>query len=274
MRQPVDAVSQLNMDSTEKKTTYKKVALMGVPFSCCSFEEILQAMDKKIHCREQGYISITNTESLYHGLRIPGHFNYLVNANFSCCDGVGVVIAAKMLGLSIPRLHGPDLLLECCRFGVNHNWRHFFYGGKEGVPQLLAANLEKKIPGIQIAGTYSPPFRPLTKEEDEEVISMINAAKPDILWVGLGLLKQEKWIEDHLGKVMAPWMIGVGAAFDFYAGTIKRAPLFFRKIGMEWLYRLTFEPRMFKRNVYSFLLLVDVARAKIFARGEGRQTIG
>jgi N-acetylglucosaminyldiphosphoundecaprenol N-acetyl-beta-D-mannosaminyltransferase len=96
---------------------------------------------------------------------------------------------------------------------------------------------------------------------------MINDSKPDILWVGLGLLKQEKWIADHIQKILSPWMIGVGAAFDFYAGTIRRAPLFYRKIGMEWLYRLAFEPRMFKRNVYSILLLFHVVKGRIFAKG-------
>ena len=118
--------------------------------------------------------------------------------------------------------------------------------------------LTEKYPGLIAAGSYSPPFRELTPEEDQIVIDLINEAKPDILWVGLGLLKQERWVEEHLGKIQVPWMVGVGAAFDFHAGTIKRAPKFFRNIGLEWLYRLAFEPRMFIRNLYSLTLFLKV----------------
>jgi len=143
-------------------------------------------------------------------------------------------------------------------YGVERKWRHFFYGGKEGIPELLSEKLKKKFHDLITAGTFSPPFRPLTHEEDKEIIAEINKANPDILWVGLGLIKQERWIAEHLGKISVSWMIGVGAAFDFYAGTIKRAPRFFRRIGLEWLYRLAFEPRMLKRNLYSLSLFFAV----------------
>ena len=135
---------------------------------------------------------------------------------------------------------------------------NIFYGGKDGVPKQLSKKLTKKYPGLIIAEIYSPPFRPLTQKEDEAIINRINKARPDILWVGLGLIKQEKWISEHLRKIDVPWMIGVGAAFDFHAGTIKRAPRVFRNLGLEWLYRLTFEPRMFIRNFYSFLIFFPV----------------
>ncbi|MBW2742547.1 MAG: WecB/TagA/CpsF family glycosyltransferase, partial [Deltaproteobacteria bacterium] len=207
-----------------------------------------------------GYISITNTESIYHATRIPSHFNYINNADFSCCDGVGVIIAGRMMGHKIPRLHGPDLMLKSCEYGLPKKWRHFFYGGRDGVPELLSEKLSEKFPGLITAGTYSPPFRPLTPDEDEAIIKRINDANPDILWVGLGLLKQERWIAEHIGKIKAPWMVGVGAAFDFHSGAIKRAPRFFRRIGLEWLYRTTFEPRLIKRNLYSLLLVFRVIK--------------
>jgi len=244
-----------------KKTTrkYEKVNILNVPLTCCSFADILGEMEIIIYKRLIGkYISITNTESVYHATRIPSHFNYINNADFSCCDGVGVVLAGKMLGDNIPRMHGPDLMLRCSECGVDKKWRHFFYGGRDGVPELLSEKLSEKFPGLITAGTYSPPFSPLTSDEDEAVINQINRAKPDILWVGLGLLKQEQWIAEHVGKINVPWMIGVGAAFDFYTGTIKRAPRFFRRIGLEWLYRLAFEPRMLKRNLYSLSLFFTV----------------
>jgi len=232
---------------------------LNVSVTCTSFYHILRKMEDTIRNRVSGgYISITNTESIYHAARIPSHFNYINNADFSCCDGVGVVIGGKLLGYSIPRLYGPDLMLNCCDYGVERKWRHFFYGGKKGLPELLSEELTKKFPGLITVGSYSPPFRPLTSDEDEAVIDQINRAKPDILWVGLGLLKQERWIAEHMGKIKVPWMIGVGAAFDFHAGTIKRAPRFFRRHGLEWLYRLAFEPRLLIRNFYSFSLFFAV----------------
>ena len=239
------------------------VKVLGVPLTFCSFDRVLLKIEEDINHRNCSYISITNTESLYHATRRRDHFEYINNASISCCDGIGVVWAGKLFGHKIPRLHGPDLLLKCCEFGVKRKWRHFFYGGKPGVPELLSKRLTRKYPGLITAGVYSPPFRPLTSDEDREVIEMINEADADLIWVGLGLLKQEPWIAEHLGKISAPWMIGVGAAFDFYAGTVKRAPEIYRRMGMEWLYRLVFEPRMFRRNVLSFFLVAKAAKAAL-----------
>jgi N-acetylglucosaminyldiphosphoundecaprenol N-acetyl-beta-D-mannosaminyltransferase len=239
---------------------FATVRVLGVPLTCCTFDDILLRMDQSIEDVTPHYISITNTESLYHATRIPDHYEYINNSDISCCDGIGVVLAGKMLGHSIPRLHGPDLMLRCCEFGLKRKWRHFFYGGKQGVPERLSRRLTQKFPDLITAGTYSPPFRSLTCDEDKEIITRITAAFPHIVWVGLGLLKQEKWIAEHFEKINAPWMIGVGAAFDFYAETVKRAPKVLQSMGLEWLYRLAFEPRMFRRNILSFLLLLKVVK--------------
>ena len=239
----------------------ERVFLLNSAFSCCCFEDILMVMADAIARKIHGqYISITNTESLYHAQKIPSHRNYINNAVFSCCDGVGVVAAAKIMGLKIPRLHGPDLMLRVCEYGVKKQWRHYFYGGRKGVPELLSKKLTEKFPGLITVGTYSPPFRPSTSKEDYEIVKRINEACPDILWVGLGLLKQERWIAQHINKINVPWMIGVGAAFDFHAGTVKRAPRIFRKAGLEWLFRVCFEPRMIKRNILSFVVITYVIK--------------
>jgi N-acetylglucosaminyldiphosphoundecaprenol N-acetyl-beta-D-mannosaminyltransferase len=238
-----------------------------VPFTCCSIDDILKRIDQKIHDSiDTGYISVTNTESLYFAIRIPSHFQYIEYADFSCCDGIGIVIGGKMLGIKVPRIHGPDLFLKCCEFGEDKGWRHFFYGGRNGVPELLNEKLKKDIPNLLTCGMYSPPFRQLTPEEDQKIIDLINEAKPDIIWVGLGLLKQERWIAEHLDKIKVSWMVGVGAAFDFHAGTIKRAPRIFQSTGLEWMYRLAFEPRMLKRNFYSFLVVLKLANEALHRR--------
>jgi N-acetylglucosaminyldiphosphoundecaprenol N-acetyl-beta-D-mannosaminyltransferase len=242
-------------------TRVDQIQILDVPFTSSSFSDILKYMDNGIkNCRDAQYISITNTESLYHALRLPFHRQYIRNATFSCCDGVGIVLAAKMFGYKIRRLHGPDLMLKCCEYGLKRKWRHFFYGGKAGVPELLQERLSEKYPGLIVAGGHSPPFRRLTPQEEQDTIDLLNSARPDILWVGLGLIKQERWIAEHIKKISISWMIGVGAAFDFHAGTIKRAPKPIRNIGLEWLYRLAFEPRMFVRNVYSLSLILSLTK--------------
>ena len=246
--------SSINNKMKHRKTT---ATLFDISISCRSFPDIMKTMQEKIDCKKKGYISITNTESVYHATKIDAHKDYINKADFSCCDGVGVALIGKMLGYRIPRLHGPDLMLRCCEYGLEHRWRHYFYGGSQGVPELVSRRLTQRFPGLITAGCYSPEFRPIASPEKKKVLDRINASKPDILWVGLGLLKQESWIEGHFDKIEAPWMIGVGAAFDFHAGRIRRAPAVFQKAGLEWLYRLVFEPRMLIRNVYSFKLLFD-----------------
>lgn len=209
---------------------------------------------------EHSHIAITNTESMYYAKKIPEHLNYINSAAFSLCDGIGAVFSARFEGKVIKRFNGPDLFIEACDYGQNYGWKHFFYGGKEGVADILVENLIEKYPQMKVVGTYCPPFRDLNKEEEEEIIKKINDSGADIIWVGLGLLKQERWIAKYKNQINIPWAVGVGAAFDFYAGTVKRAPLFFRRLGMEWLYRLAREPRMFKRNVNSFKFMISAIK--------------
>ena len=154
----------------------------------------------------------------------------------------------RFYGVRIPRRNGPVLLLACCEYGEARGWRAFFYGGKEGVAEKLVENLRARYPNLVCAGTYTPPFRELRPEEDDEVVARINAARPDIVWVGLGLLKQERWVAEHLGRVDAPWMVGVGAAFDYHAGVVPWAPRWIRAAGLEWLFRLIVQPRLDKRD--------------------------
>lgn len=233
-----------------------RVRISGIPLTMCSEIEVLKAMDDNIRGeRRPQYIVITNTESMYFAKRLPDHASFIEGAAFSCCDGVGVVLAGRAQGVSVSRIYGWDLLKSSCEYGARHSWRHFFYGGKPGVPETLRRNLETCSPGMQTVGTYSPPFRPLTPEEDDDIVNQINDSGCDIVWVGLGLLKQERWIAMHVGRIRAPWMVGVGAAFDYHAGTMARAPLWVQHAGFEWLHRVCHEPRMLIRNYRSFVFL-------------------
>ena len=147
------------------------------------------------------------------------------------------------------RVTGPDLMLELLAISEEKGYRHFFYGSTQKTLDDMRATLQQKYPGVQIAGMYSPPFREMTLEEDTEAIKMINNAKPDFIWVGLGAPKQEIWMSEHQDKVNGV-MIGVGAGFDYVAGYIKRAPMWMQKLSMEWFYRLLQDPtRLWKRYV-------------------------
>jgi N-acetylglucosaminyldiphosphoundecaprenol N-acetyl-beta-D-mannosaminyltransferase len=261
------------VSSIESDQSPPRAALIkGLPISLVSIGEVLAEMGRAIRSRETGhYISITNTEAMYHGLRIPAQGDYIRGADFSLCDGVGVVAAGFAWGHRIRRLNGPTLQLECSRYGVAHGWRHFFYGGKEGVADAMARRLKAQFPGLIICGTYRPPFRELLFEEDEAVVRLINEARPDIVWVGLGLLKQERWIAAHLGRVKTPWMIGVGAAFDYLSGAVPWAPPVVRRLGFEWVFRLAREPRLRARRYWWSLVYVLEATAEGVVTGRFRK---
>jgi N-acetylglucosaminyldiphosphoundecaprenol N-acetyl-beta-D-mannosaminyltransferase len=135
-------------------------------------------------------------------------------------------------------------MLAVCQQSVSSGYRHFLYGGwPPDVVEKLAVRLRERFPGIQIVGTYAPPFRPLTQDEDSKIIEMINAAKPDIVWIGLGAAKEEYWAASHMGKLAAAVLVGVGAAFDFHAGVKPQAPRWMMRLGLEWLFRMLSEPR-------------------------------
>lgn len=238
-------------------STDQRAMIMGLPISTVPHRDVLEAMARAIDRREPGhYISITNTESMYHGLRDAQHGHHIRNADFSLCDGVGVIVAGWAWGHRIERFNGPVLQLEASDFGQQRGWRHFFYGGKEGVADEMARRLKAQYPDLVVCGTYCPPFKELSDEEDRQVVDMINAARPDIVWVGLGLVKQERWIQQHLHRVKAPWMVGVGAAFDYHAGAVPWAPPVLRALGLEWLFRLIIQPKLRARRYWWSLVYV------------------
>lgn len=151
------------------------------------------------------------------------------------------------------RTTGPSYMGQVLDVSVANGYRHYFYGSTEGTLKKLKQELQTKYPKLEIAGMYSPPFRQMTEEEDRKIIDDINASKADFVWVGLGAPKQEKWMAEHQGNING-FMVGVGAAFDYFAGNIKRAPKWMQRSNLEWLYRLMQDPkrlfgRYFKTNI-------------------------
>lgn len=186
-------------------------------------------------------------------------------------DGTPLIWAGRRRGYDLPRrVYGPDLMLAFCEKTQDQGYRHFFYGGEPGVAEQLADSLKRRFPPMKIAGTYSPPFRPLNKDEDEEIVAMISRAAPDVLWVGLGTPKQERWMHEHKNKLGVPVVVGVGAAFDMISGRRRQAPRWMRERGFEWLFRLCQEPRRLWRRYliygteFVFLIVLENLGLKKF----------
>lgn len=212
----------------------------------------LARIDTMITSGDRGYVCFCESNLFVHADQNPELAGILGRASMVLPDGVFLMALARLLGRPLPeRLPGPSFILNMCEHGLAQGYRHFFYGGGPGIPERLAENLSRRYPGLQIAGTYSPPFRPLTAEEELQVQQMIEMAQPDLLWVGLGAPKQEYWMAGHQETIKVPVMLGVGAAFDFHAGEVPWAPRWIRRLGIEWAYRtLTGGRRIFRRNLY------------------------
>lgn len=163
-------------------------------------------------------------------------------------DGVPLVWLARLAGFrNVERVCGRDLMLALCERSAATGYRHFLYGAAPGIAQRLAANLQRRFPGLRIVGTYSPPFRPLTALEEDDITSIINTARADVVWVGLSTPKQEEWMARYVSRLNGV-LIGVGAAFDFHAGAVKQAPRWMQRSGFEWLFRVLMEPRRLWRR--------------------------
>ena len=172
-------------------------------------------------------------------------------STMAAIDGMPIVKIGRRKGITCERCAAPDIMGDVFEGSVKQGKKHYFYGGKdEEVLKKLKINLEKDYPGIQIVGMYSPPFRALTEEEDKKICDEINELKPDFLWVGIGAPKQEMWMWKHQEKIHNTVMFGVGAGFNFFAGTLDKAPKWMEKASLEWLFRLSKEPkRLWRRYI-------------------------
>lgn len=250
-----------NIQMSTDISNLAKPNIAGVHFDLIDYRSIFEQIHTWRNDRTYGhYITITNPHSVLLCHRDPEMSRATSGACMTLPDGVGIVLAASLLGYkNYGRVTGPTLMLRLCDWGREFGYKHYFYGGAEGVADKLRDKLSQMFPGLQTAGTYCPPFRPLSKQEDEMIVEQINRTEPDIVWVGLGAPKQEKWMSAHLDKISATAMIGVGAAFDFHSGNVKWAPASIRKLGLEWAYRLAKEPkRMWRRNLDSLIFLAKV----------------
>jgi N-acetylglucosaminyldiphosphoundecaprenol N-acetyl-beta-D-mannosaminyltransferase len=232
--------------------------VIGVAISATDLREATQTILSWKRRGERHNVSTCTAHTLVECQRSSDLRGRINRAGLATPDGMPLVWLAHRRGLHhVSRVYGPDLLLSVCEAGLSLGLRHLFYGGAPGVPERLAARLQERFPDLLVVDSISPPFGELTPAEDAELTNRINAAAPDIVWVGLGTPKQDLWTADHLGRLNATALIGVGAAFDFHSGRIRQAPGWVQRSGLEWLFRLIQEPRrLWRRYLVDNLIFV------------------
>lgn len=224
-------------------TRRKREAVLGTPVDVLRGSEAAERIYEWAARRQSRTVCVCNVHSVITARRNAAHAEAIESADLVTPDGAPVAWMLRSKGhRGQERISGPDLMWNCCRAAAERGIEMFFYGATPDVLQRLEVRLSRAFSGIKIVGTFSPPFRKLSAEEDLAVVDMINRSGARIVWVGLGCPKQEAWLLAHHGRVNAV-MVGVGAAFDFHAGVINRAPLWIRQSGLEWLHRLCQDPR-------------------------------
>jgi N-acetylglucosaminyldiphosphoundecaprenol N-acetyl-beta-D-mannosaminyltransferase len=219
--------------------------VLGVPLAMTTYDGAMDVMDGMVARRERGYVCAVAVHAVTVAQRDPEMRAALLGSSLTVPDGMPLVWAVNLLGESLPhRVYGPELMRRYTRRCAEKGHRVWLYGGRDqGSLAQLALNLRRDNPGIRIVGGYSPPFRELEPHEEDELVARINADRPDVLWVGTGVPRQEKWMARMRERVNVPVMSAVGAAFDFHAGRISQAPTWMQDRGLEWTYRIAQEPR-------------------------------
>lgn len=251
-----------------EKTT---AAVLSAPIDVLTWEHALARISSWAAQRESRYVCICNVHSVVTAGRDAAFGRVVKEADMATPDGAPVAWMLRKQGYANQqRINGPDLMWKYCEQAAQRNESIYLYGGLPETLKILQRRLSDVFPGLRVAGAYSPPFRAATREEDEAEVARINASGASTVWVSLGCPKQEMWMAAHRGRVKAV-MIGVGAAFDYHAGTIKRAPGWMQNAGLEWMHRLCLEPRRLWRRylVTNTLFMIGAARQLVF--GNARQ---
>ena len=220
------------------------VDILGVRVSAVNMDMALQRLRRLVNDSSSSYVCITGVHGIIESQKDEALRRIHNEAAMVTPDGMPTVWSGKWAGARwIERVYGPDLLLAACEFGLDLNWKHFFYGGAPGVAERLADSLQERFPGIRITGFRTPPFRHFDETFVREEIGILQTTPPDIVWIGLSTPKQERLAARMASLWRSPVFIGVGAAFDFHSNTKVQAPQSLQRVGLEWLFRLSQEPR-------------------------------
>ena len=249
-----DLMNNMNETFVSKvdKTLIPTCNIMGVNLAAINMPWLIDFTKKNIKELSGDYLCVSNVHTTVMSYDDKAYCAVQNGGIMAIPDGGPLSSVGRKRGFSKKEpTTGPDYLKELLKISAEDGYRHYFYGSTEETLGKLREVLEEEYPGVQIAGMYSPPFRVLSDEENCNIVQMINEADADFVWIGLGAPKQEKWMAEHQGEIKG-FMAGVGAAFDYLAGNIERAPIWMQKANLEWLYRLLQEPkRLFKRYFYT-----------------------
>jgi N-acetylglucosaminyldiphosphoundecaprenol N-acetyl-beta-D-mannosaminyltransferase len=224
--------------------------VLGVPLALVDYEQAMDWMDGMVADNRRGYVVAAAVHCVMVSQEDPELRDAVLGASLTVPDGMPLVWALKTLGHDISdRVYGPTLMSGYCERAVETGTKMYLYGGRnQGALVQLALNLRTRYPGIRIVGGYSPPFRSLAEEERDAIAAEINRSGADVVWVGIGVPKQEKWMAEMRDRLDAPLLVGVGAAFDFHADLVPQAPPWMQRSALEWAYRLAHEPRRLWRR--------------------------
>ena len=224
----------------------ERVNVLGVGVSAVNMEQALAVIDGWVARGEREYVCVCPVHSIMECRRSEEVRRVFNAAGMVTPDGMPVVWVARWSGhKEVGRVYGPDLMLAALERGLH---RHYFYGGGPGVAKRLAEAMRRRFPRLDVAGTYEPPFAPLAELCTPETARQIDEARPDVVWVGMSSPKQDLWMARMRPLLKAPVLIAVGAAFDFHTGTVRQAPRWMQRSGLEWLFRLAVEPRRLWRR--------------------------
>ncbi len=242
----------------------RRVDILGVHVSAINMEMALATFAGWISKGDRQYVCVSGVHGVMESQSDAELMQIHNESGLTTPDGMPLVWCGRFAGADwMDRVYGPDLMLEVCRASLDEGWSHFFYGAGPGVADRLSEQLKVRFPGLNVVGTHTPPFRPLTPDEELEVVRMIDSAGPDFVWVGLSTPKQERWMNVMRPRLSAPVIVGVGAAFDMHAGHLRQAPRWMQRSGLEWLFRLVMEPKRLWRR---YLKANPVFVASIFRR--------
>ena len=242
--------------------------VLGVPLALTDYRRTLDWIDAMAAGGRKGYVCVAAVHTVMASQEDPELRQAVLDSDLVVPDGQPLVWAMNALGHQLPtRVYGPELMERACERAATTGLRMYLYGGRnQGALVQLALNLRRRFPGLKIVGGYSPPFRELSAEEEDAIAVEINNSGADVVWVGIGVPKQEKWMARMRDRLDAPVLVGVGAAFDFHAGLVPQAPDWMQRLGLEWAFRLANEPRRLWRRYARYNPLFVTGFARQYAR--------
>ena len=260
---------------TEAAFAHAHADILGVKVSAVDMDRAVELADRWIATGNPGYVCLTGVHGVMEAQSDSALRQILNQAFLNNPDGMPMSWIGHLQGFSkMDRVYGPDFMTAMCRLSVERGYRNFLYGGNTGVAELLSETLRKRFPGLQVVGTYTPPFRRLTAEEEKELLFHVRQARPEILWVGLSTPKQEKFMAEYVDRLQVPLLVGVGAAFDYHTGRIRESPRWIKRAGLQWLHRLMQDPkrlwRRYLRNNPAFLwnIALQISGLRRYPSGE------